>query len=390
MPDRDAFRSEVLKSCGAGASEIEELLHYNNPVFDHSALSPDITFPLPDEPFAADWERYADLAVSSNAFQILRDCLVQLRFPISEGISQSEPYLAATRRGAIPPDSATGLSLMHPERLQIMLHPTLAGRIPVILASGREDFVALVRALTKRNEPVAIPDSMGACVVAGYNNWDRVRQLRRDWELQFPEVPDDAAWRTEFQRLIPSKSLYQDRFLILSDGPYSAIPAEALGLTDAEWRRASLIVRREHECAHYFTRRVFSSMRNNLIDELIADYMGTVASQGSFRADWFLRFVGLENFPEYRTGGRLENYRGDPPLSDGAFVVLQRLVKKAADSVGEFDLAHRDLLRQPEAQPQVIMTFTEFTLEELASGDAVALLARSFEQRFEQMAARKD
>ncbi|MDT3702963.1 MAG: hypothetical protein ROZ36_07965 [Thermincola sp.] len=135
----------------------------------------------------------------------------------------------------------------------------------------------------------------------------------------------------------PQKELYQDKFIILSDGPYSAVPAESLGLSEEEWRRLSLIIRREHECTHYFTRRLFSAMRNNLLDELIADYMGIVSAVGSFRADWFLRFVGLEHYPQYRTGARLENYRGDPPLSDGAFKILWTLVKLAAERLEAYD-----------------------------------------------------
>lgn len=74
-------------------------------------------------------------------------------------------------------------------------------------------------------------------------------------------------------------------------------------------------------------------MRNNMRDELIADYQGIVAANGGrYRADWFLRFIGLEAFPEYRQGGRLQNYRGQPPLSDGAFKILQVLVKDAAEN----------------------------------------------------------
>jgi len=67
-------------------------------------------------------------------------------------------------------------------------------------------------------------------------------------------------------------------------------------------------------------------MRNNLLDEVIADYFGITAACGRFRADWLLRFFGLESYPRYRAGGRLEHYRGDPPLSDAAFLVLQRLL----------------------------------------------------------------
>jgi len=186
---------------------------------------------------------------------------------------------------------------------------------------------------------------MGAVIIAGYNNWDRIHTYRKEWELNNTENVTEESWLAEFQRLIPQKEFYQDKFIILSDGPYSAVPAESLGLAEEEWRRLSLIIRREHECTHYFTRRMFSSMRNNLLDELIADYMGIVSAIGFFRADWFLRFVGLENYPQYRAGARLENYRGDPPLSDGAFKILQALVKLAAENLEAFDTLKRPVHR---------------------------------------------
>lgn len=71
-----------------------------------------------------------------------------------------------------------------------------------------------------------------------------------------------------------------------------------MNLSQAEWRRLSITIRLEHECTHYFTYRVLGSMRNNLLDELIADYQGIVSAIGKYRADWFLRFMGLESLFE--------------------------------------------------------------------------------------------
>ena len=93
-----------------------------------------------------------------------------------------------------------------------------------------------------------------------------------------------------------------------------------------------------------------TSMRNNLLDELIADYRGIVASSGCYRADWFLRFLGLESFPHYREGGRLQNYRGQPTLSDGAFKILQALVKAAAENLQHFDAEYASELKTVASQ----------------------------------------
>jgi len=192
---------------------------------------------------------------------------------------------------------------------------------------------------------------------------------------------DPNGWAAEFQRLIPQKALYQDRFMIISDGFYSNVAAADMGLSSAAWQRLSVSIRIEHECTHYFTRRVFGAMRNNAIDELIADYFGIVAAVGHFRADWFLRFMGLEGFPAYREGGRLQNYRGTPPLSDGAFTVLQALVRDAAIHLERFDATHGDALRSAEHKAHLMLALTSLTLEELASPEAESRLEQAWQAR---------
>jgi hypothetical protein len=168
--------------------------------------------------------------------------------------------------------------------------------------------------------------------------------------------------------MIPQKELYQDRLVLLSEGFYSNVPAEVMSLSTEEWRRLSLTIRLEHEGTHYLTLRLFSSMRNHLLDELIADYAGIVAACGHYRADWFLRFLGLEDFPRYREGGRLENYRGNPPLSEEAFRVLQALVKAAAENLERRYAEQLADYRTAAGWAQGLMALYQGTLEELAVG----------------------
>jgi hypothetical protein len=312
--------------------------------FDLSPLETGLRLPLPDEPFVACWEAWAEEARQRGAAAVLADHLPQLAFPIREGISASEEYRAATRRGVPPRElpGATGLALERPEAIELELYPSPAGRVPVVVLRHREDFVTLVRALAKRNEPKPVPASQGAAMIAGYNNWTRLAELRRRWQARREKGREGgqgaaAAWAEELQRLQEShKELYQDRFMLLSDGPYSAVPAVDLGLGEAVWRELSLAIRRDHECAHYFTRRLFGSMKNHLHDELLADYAGLTAALGRFRADWFLRFLGLDTDPP-RPDGRVHVYRGDPPVSGTEFEHLQELVRAAAAEVETFD-----------------------------------------------------
>jgi hypothetical protein len=376
----DNFRAEVLSYFGAGSSEQEELLAYNRNVFDHGSVTYPIKFPLEDEPFVTSWDRYAAESAQVGVFAVLKKTLVQLHFPIKAGISASQDYQDAVRRGVSTEDmtEATGLELKYPERLHLSVHQTPAGRMPVLVTAGREDFASLVQALTMKNEPGPVPSSMGAATVSGYNNWERIRRYRERWEENNPDDFFEIKWQEEFRRILPKKELYQDRFIILSDGPYSAVAAEDMGFSEDDWRDLSLIIRRDHECTHYFTRRLFASARNYLFDEIMADYMGIVAAAGRYRVDWLLRFLGLESYPHYREGGRLGNYRGDPPLSDGAFKILQALVKSAAENLGRFDAAHSDELRTIPGKALLLTTMTYLTLEALASTQAVSLLEETW------------
>jgi hypothetical protein len=371
-------RIPVLRAYGAEGGTMDELLRYNTNHFDQAAVLAPRIYPLTDEEFVSTWTEYVNNVELGKVFDFLKSRLVQLNFPITEGISRSEDYMAATKRGRSVEDmpAATGLILEQAGHLSLSIYQTSAGKIPIIHTSHRPDFVSLVRALTMRNEPLSVPESMGACIVSGYNNWDRIRAYRTS--------KTDSEWSIEFSRLIPRKELYQDRFLLLNGGYYSGVAPAALHLSDAEWRAKSLIIRREHECTHYFTRRVFFSMRNYLLDELIADYNGIVAAIGHFRADWFLHFMGLEEFPGYRSTGRFENYRGEPPLSDAAFRILQAIVKSAAESLEVFTNRHVSVLSQAAFRPLAITLLSTQTLEELADAGSQEKLALTFQQLLDQ------
>lgn len=368
----------MLASFGATADVAEELLHYTDNRFDHSAIHA-YSFPCPDEPFVAAWEQYARETDRAGSLALLSRYLVQLRFPIQSGISQTPDYIDATRRGIDYGkfDTDGQRALLAPQRCRIVIHPTAAGHIPLLIAEDRADFVALVQALTYRNEPASVSESMGACMVAGYNNWHRISLLRAQFEAS---ATDGATWAEEFQKLKTQKHLYQDRFIILSNGPYSAVQASALGLDGEDWQKISLVIRREHECTHYFTRRVFSSMRNNLLDEIIADYCGIALATGRFRGDWLLRFLGLESVSAYREGGRLQNYRGDPPLSDPAFAMMQKLIVAAAENLEDFDRNHVPQFAHLRLQPALLMMLTALTIEEMASGAAQELMCQGLER----------
>jgi hypothetical protein len=397
-PENRAERiTAFLGELGAEGEVREELRRYNESEFVHDERTRALRFPLADEPFVAAWTGYAAEAANHGVFPTLQKKLIQLAFPIAEGVSKSDAYLAATRRGVWPsgcsgavPASPTSLEnspalqLTAPDALELHLHATPAGRLPILITRHRSDFETLLRAISKRNEPAPVPASQGACMIAGYNNWDRIAALRRQWESG-ALADGSSTWDECFARLQPQKDLYQDRFILLSDGGYSGVSAESIGVDEALWRNHSLTIRREHECTHYFTKRVFSSMRNLLLDEIIADFMGIRAAAKQYRPEWFLRFVGLENFPSYREGGRLQNYLGTPPLSSEAFRILCDIVHRAAEQLRIFD-DHLPKIIYPVAcgslpaddRGPVLMALTSLTLVELAMPGASEILAENF------------
>jgi hypothetical protein len=220
---------------------------------------------------------------------------------------------------------------------------------------------------------------MGACMVTGYNNWDRIRTYRAQWEQQ-PGQKSKLDWQAEFKRLISQKHLYQDRFMILSDGPYSNVAAADLGVSTDTWAHYSRIIRREHETVHYFTKRFYELMRTHVFDELLADYVGIRAAVGRFRANWFLRFMGLEAYPNYREGGRLQNYTGDLAISSDAFAIQQEKVKKAAENLELFDASQEENEQNQLAQILRLLCIMQHTLQELASPNAPLLLQKTLDE----------
>lgn len=374
------FSSRVLADSGASVEEIQELLAYNQNKFNHVYHRK--TLPKESEPHIQVWRQYMTESHQIGVYAVLKAHLVQFQFPIKQGISQTPDYRQATRQGKLEEGMSlkTGLTFNQPERLSLILYETLAGLIPVIIADDRNDFITLVQALTKGNEPYLVPESMGACLVGNYNNWERIRQYKAQWIDRNPNCCGETDWQLEFQHLILKKELYQDRFIILSTGNYSNVSAQQLGLTESQWLELSLTIRLEHECTHYITRRWFDSMQNNPYDELIADYRGIVAALGYYNVDWFLHFLGLESFPAYRSGGRLENYKGEPALSPGAFKILQKLLKTAAENLAQFEQQYIKQPRNSVQETALLYALTSLRLEELASTEAIGLLNRAMEE----------
>ena len=363
---RQRRRAAFLKELGVEERSIPELLTYGEALIDDVQGAELQQLPMEDELFVETWERYASEAESEGAWKVLSRHLMQLSFPIDSTLAESEEYIAATRRGVRPavpaPPRVVG-------SISIELHPTPAGRIPVIAMENREDFITIVRALLRKNRADPIPESMGASMVAGYTNWERVDRYRERWEQSNPF----GDWGAAFKEMAKDKSLYQDRFILLSDGAYSGIAADMIGESDSEWKSTSVNLRREHECVHYFTRRVLGSMRNSLLDELVADAVAVREATGNVRGDWLKAFFGIEGWPEYRKGGRLENYV--PETLTGCFDHLTNLMNLAIDNVARVDSEDGPI--SSWSSLVFMLAMCSCSLDELARPDGLQLLQES-------------
>ncbi|MBQ7733595.1 MAG: hypothetical protein IJT58_06210 [Synergistaceae bacterium] len=169
-----------------------------------------------------------------------------------------------------------------PDKITIEIYESAAGKIPVITfdrAADFEDFI--VNATCKGIRPDNI-SQMGASFVYG---------------------------RTQ-------------RFLMLSKKYYSNVSPEFVKLSPEEWREKSMILRREHECTHYYTKRFYGSASNNLHDELIADFFGIYAAFGHYEARLFKHFMGHGRLSLYTQG-----------LSQGTRDIIAELAIHCADTL---------------------------------------------------------
>ena len=291
-------------------------------------------FPLDDEPHVARWMTYEQDArgrapAPSSALQRR---FVQLRFPITEGMSKDDAI--AARRCA---DSSTPPTPTRRPRARLAATRSACRSKSHHCRphSGHRHWPARgFRGVRARDDRAQRAGRRAA--VDGRLHRQRPEQLgsRRAVSRAMGSGRRDAEERTSAPRpgapssapAAAQKSRYQDRCIILSRGPYSAVSAQdALGLPEAEWLERSLVIRREHECTHYFTYRVFGAMRNNLLDELIADFVGIVRAFGTYRSELALRCLGLEHHDQYRAG------RPPGELSRHPAALRRRVFGAAAD-----------------------------------------------------------
>ena len=180
-----------------------------------------------------------------------------------------------------------------PDGVRLEIFDSFAGEIPIVYTRAASDFEALVTNIVHKGKRPENIGHTGASFISG---------------------------RTV-------------RFIILSAKPYSNVTADELGIEDDDWAERSLLIRRSHECTHYFTKQVYGISNNILHDELMADLIGLYDACGQFKAEWFLRFMGVIK----GSGGRLAVYTGG--LSAKVRCAVEEILVNAAEGLEKWSLS---------------------------------------------------
>lgn len=336
-----------------------------------------ITIPF-EENFYIDFWKKGMETQNLHPFQLLKDFYPQLYFPIQPEINKTEDYMSAVLKGKDTYENLQEyLQLNEADGIGIRIYESIIGEIPVISVDNSRDFTTIVQSFLHKNNPVEVPQSMGAFLASGINNWARIHALKKQWTVTHPF----GNWNEEFSKnILPHPDLYKDKIIVLSTKPYSNVPADQLGLSCDEWKAYSYAIRLEHECTHLYTLKTYGSASNNLHDELIADYIGIAKASGKYHKEWMLLFMGLENYPEYRQGARLQNYLDNMQLSEENFQQLISIIKNAIDSIAWFD-NELGSIQSDKDQIKRIETLCETDLIDIASERGGYILLTKYNEK---------
>ena len=237
--------------------------------------------------------------MGENALTALSRRYPQLLLPIEKGASQTEEYRDTVLRGK---PTHRLLRFRRPDAAALKTRETPAGTAEILFLPEREDFLHAYRALGCRCEPAEIPDSVGAGIVSGLTDWEKIRKHRAAYE-----AGGHRDWPAEFRRFTGEKANFRGTLILLGSGPYSALSAGEAGLPPEDWLNKSLIIREYHELCHFVCRGLWPEKKQPLRDEIYADAVGLLAAFGTYDEGLAKRFLGIEG-QGFRPGGRLSHY----------------------------------------------------------------------------------
>lgn len=237
----------------------------------------------------------------SQILDQLIDRFPQLSLPVVSGMSTDPQYREIVRKGKKP--AILSNPFHGSERDALLTEETPVGPVNVIRLGNRDDFVRFVQVMAHRCEPVEIPASMGAVTISGVTSWEKIRSHRKVWTFANP----GGDWAEEFRRFTSVPGNITETLLIVSEGPYSAVPAVELGLDESDWLEKSLRLRTGHELTHLVSRSLWPENKQAIRDEITADCIGLLFAFGDYDPVLAARLLGIRD-SDYLPGGRLQNY----------------------------------------------------------------------------------
>ena len=239
-----------------------------------------------------------------------------LYLPVEKGMSQSPWYRQYVLAGK-PENTEELPGFTGSEQDEIFPFSTPAGEVEVIYLERREDFELFLQKLAYRCEPEPIRPDVGAMMISGVINWEKIESHKRKYLEK-----GNLDWKEEFRRFTSRPENFKDRVLILSGGPYSNYPAQKAGYTPEEWKQISIDIRMYHECTHYVCRNRWPEKKETVLDEVLADAVGLLGATGRYDRRLALEFLGVAEDGTY-TGGRLGAYVSEDELPQKAAYALE-------------------------------------------------------------------
>lgn len=182
---------------------------------------------------------------------------------------------------------------------------TPAGEVMAVTLHERSDFETVLRCAGHDFSQKPYPATLGAQHISGLIDWPRINAHKAAYEREHPDA-GWLGWAMEFKRFRENKRNYQSTLIVLSVGPYSAVPAQRIGMEEGEWLRYSHEIRLYHECTHFVCRALYPEEIDPVWDELVADAAGLYAAFGRYDPALAEIFLGIG---ENAAGpGRLINY----------------------------------------------------------------------------------
>ncbi len=270
--------------------------------------------------------------MNQNVFNTILERYPQIGLPIKKGTHVSTEYDNAVLKGLKIKKVSNDFSDSDADYLEVVDTP--CGDANILYVDDRKDFETAIQKLAHKCEPTTIPASMGASTISGLINWEKIHSHEEEYKKD-----GGAFWEIEFHMFIADSSNYKDSLIVLSGGDYSAVSAKDINkqlkddetsLSEEEWKKTSLIIRKYHELTHFICQKLYPEHRNAIRDEIIADAVGIIAAFNSYKPKVAKLFLGLEG-RSYREGGRLQNYYfEEDPAS------VQKTARKLIKEISEF------------------------------------------------------